>query len=328
MINTKRIDKNTVLICNRINSRDNMNIYSSDLEFSSNTMYNAITTSLQNIGTKTYYYDSPATFAENIKQHKNDIVISTIWSGVDSRNRRILIPALCESYNIKYVGADAYVQALAADKILSKSYCSRYGMLSPKGVNINNLKMLPLMRGLSYPIVLKPNFEGGSIGISDNNIVDDYEDALKLANILLKKYPCLIAEEYIAGYEVSACIVGKEGNIDLFEIVKISLDDNDYFSHDILGFESKKGGKYIQKRSIITSEVSSNIKEQIKEIFLSLGKVDFMRIDGRITKQGDFYLIELTPDCSIHPQCNMYASFQHNGYSYQEMINALLNLAI
>ena len=50
-----------------------------------------------------------------------------------------------------------------------------------------------------------------------------------------------------------------------------------------------------------------------------------MRIDGRLY-QNQFYLIEFTPDCSLHPDCFMYEAFKYNKYSYDEMIAALVNL--
>ena len=52
-----------------------------------------------------------------------------------------------------------------------------------------------------------------------------------------------------------------------------------------------------------------------------------MRIDGRL-KNGIFSLLELTPDCSLHPDCFMYKAFSHNNYSYSDMIASLLNQSL
>ncbi len=324
---TTKIQCKTVLIANRIANRENLNIFQRNLEYSSDTMFTSLMSALKEVSEGVTYYSSLSEFIDNIGVHKDDIIISTVWSGVDNRNRRVFLPAICESYGLLYVGADAYVQAVSSDKILSKSYCKQYGIPSARGITLTRNKEYHLLNALSYPVVVKPNFEGGSIGISDDNVVDNISDAIRLAELLLKEYNTLIVEEYLEGQEVSACIVGSNGKINMFEIVKISLDNVDYFTHRILGYQSKKGKMAHQEREIITNEVPTSVQEQLKNAFLGLGKTDFMRIDGRL-KDGVFSLIELTPDCSLHPDCFMYKAFSHNGYSYPEMIAALLNQAL
>jgi len=314
-----------VVIYDKVKNRSGINIYSNNLEFSSPILANAIKNAVEALSNSVTYYSSPTDFIDNIALHKNDIVLSTVWSGVDSRNRKVLIPAICESYNIKYVGADAFVQSLCADKSLTKKYCVTFGMDVPdeiqlyKGMDYDSL--LPLIK---YPAVIKPNYEGSSIGISDNNIVYDISQSIKLIDLLMVKYETLIIEEYIEGMEISACIVGTKNDIKLFEVSKLILDGKDYFTNQLWGLESKKGGRVKQEREIITHEINKEMKEMFLTIFKSLGKVDFMRIDGRICN-NKFKLIELTPDCSLHPECFMYLSFDHNGYSYTDMMNILIH---
>lgn len=327
MLDISKVNCGTVLIANRIHSRDDMNRFQRNLEFSSDTMFYSLKNALENVSLRVTCYTSIIDFIDNIHLHKNDIILTTIWSGMDSRNRRIYLPAICESYGLTYVGADAYVQALSADKVLSKTYCAQYGIPSAKSVTITKLKEYGLLSAISYPAVVKPNFEGGSIGISDKNIVDTADEACKLSDILLTEYETLIVEEYLEGQEVAACIVGSGDNIDLFEIVEISLDEENYFSHRILGYESKKGKHAHQERKVITEQIDLHIQEKLKKVFLGLGKVDFMRIDGRL-KNGVFSLLELTPDCSLHPDCFMYKAFSHQKYSYTDMIACLLNQAL
>ena len=312
-----------VIISDRVENRDGIDIFSNNLEFSSPTVFNALKNAAENLFSKVYYYDSPKDFMDNIGKHKNDYVLATVWSGSDTRNRKIYIPSICEAYGIKYVGADSFAQALCADKSICKKYCLQYGINSPKDIVFHKNSKIELLNALQYPVVVKPNFEGASIGISDNNLAYCKQDAEKIMNTLFKKYEELIVEEYIEGTEISACIVGNNEDIKLFEIVKLLLDGNDYFTNQIWGYESKKGGKVHVSREIITNTLNDDIKYAFINLFNSLGKVDFMRIDGRLYN-NKFYLIELTPDCSLHPDCFMYFSFQSNGYTYDEMIHLLI----
>lgn len=320
------IDKSTrgiVLICDRVISRESVDIYTDDLEFTSNVYFNAIFNALKNSGKHYTVYDSPKDFIDNIASHKNDVVLSAIWSGTKSRNRKSLLPAICESYEIDYVGADAYVQTICQDKNLSKIFCSKYDIEIPKGYTFTNCKNIQKINNLNFPVIVKPNCEGSSIGISDQNIADNYEQAVKLVKTLLEKYSPILVEEYIDGKEISICCVGKNQTI-LCEAISLVIDNNEYFNHQIWGYETKKCGKSQVKRRNVTSEVSDTILKEASHIFHDLGKVDYMRIDGRIY-DDKFYLIELTPDCSLHPECFMAESFYTNGYSYDQMIWKLLS---
>lgn len=316
--------KNIVLIVDRISSRKNIDIYTDTLEFTSNVYFEALEKALKYTNRKYYIYNSPDEFIDNISKHKNDIVFSAIWSGTLSRNRKSLIPAICESYNIDYIGADVYVQTICQDKYLTKLFCKDYNIEIPKGYVFDDLINFIKITNLTFPLIIKPNCEGSSIGISDKNIVDNYNDAYKLAKKLLKKFKTILIEEYVDGDEVSVCIVGKD-SIEFCEVIALTINGNSYFSHQIWGFESKKLGRYDVGRKCVTYDISKQIIEECKKIFLDLGKVDYMRIDGRI-KNNKFYLIELTPDCSLHPECFMANTFYANNMTYNEMIETFISL--
>lgn len=316
--------RNIVLVVDRVNSRDNVDIYTDTLEFTSNVYFDALENALKHAKRKYYVYNSPQEFIDNIEKHKNDIVFSAIWSGTISRNRKSLLPAICESYKIDYIGADVYTQTICQDKYLSKIFCKNYGIEIPKGYIFDDISNLEIIKGLNFPLIIKPNCEGSSIGISDNNIVDNYNDAYKLAKKLLKKFKPIIVEEYVDGDEVSVCLVGKN-SVDICEAIALTINGNTYFSHQIWGFESKKCGRYEVGRKCVTSQVSTRIIDACKKIFLDLKKVDYMRIDGRI-KDNKFYLIELTPDCSLHPECFMANTFYSNNLSYNDMIEKFISL--
>lgn len=318
---------NVVLICDLVENRDGVTIKTNNLEFTSPRYFNAIMDSLRNIFNHVIHYEDPQDFIENIEKHKHDIVISAIWSGTDSRNRKSLIPSICESYGIKYVGADTFVQSLCQDKALTKLYCEQFDIGIPRGVLITQEADFVLLKTLNYPVIIKPNSEGSSIGISDDSIADSVDEAIAKAKEILDYFPQLLVEEYIDGIEVAICCVGTPNTINLCEVVALEIDGEMFLEHKIWGYESKKCGAADVSRRVITSEVNENIINQAKRIFSSLGKVDYMRIDGRILNDR-FYLIELTPDCSLHPDCFMYKAFLHHGLTYTDMMKTIISTQV
>lgn len=314
-----------VLICDQVSSRKDVNIFTTNLEFTSDVYFNALYSATLELTKNVTIYSSPAEFEKNIQKHINDIVFTAIWSGELSRNRKAILPAICETNNLLYVGADAYVQSISQDKDLSKIHAQQFGMKSANGVKVTCEQDLLLLQGLKYPVVVKPNFEGSSIGISDNNLKYTYAEAVELTKTLLPKYGCILVEEFIGGIEVAICIAGSSQNIELCEVVALQIDGKMTSNH-IWGYESKKCSKALVERKIITDSVPQQILDTARRIFLSLGKVDYMRIDGKILND-EFYLIEYTPDCSLHPDCFMYKSFLYNHKSYAEMLLDFINYA-
>lgn len=320
------LKKNVVLIADRISTHKNADIYSKDLEVVDDIYFKSMYNAIKKIAPSVKHYDSPNKFINNIRLHTNDVVLS-VWSGLDSRNRRALVPAICESKNIAYVGADAYLQAICQDKDTSKVYARKYGISSPRGTLIYCMEDLTKLQDYHFPIVIKPNFEGGSIGIFNRNLIDYYDDALYFGKELLQSYCPLIAEEYIEGEEISYCIVGIQGKIDLFEAIRQYIDGKTYIKHALMGAENKKLNNYEQLWDCVTTHIPDDYKKYLINFYNHLGKTELIRIDGRLNESG-FYLLELSTDVGLSPASTMTQAFEAAGYDYHEMFEILLSNAI
>ena len=177
---------------------------------------------------------------------------------------------------------------------------------------------------LSLPIVVKPNFGGGSTGISKSNVCFDYNYAVALSLELYNyhKMP-ILAEEYIPGREVELILVGNKNEIVFSEEVQLLMGDNEYYEKEIWGFETKK----IDDSSIdfkMSNYISQKDILKIHNLFKSFEKIEFMRVDGRIYNET-FYLIELSPDCYLGNDCAFYFAFQNKGFAFSQMFEYLIS---
>lgn len=320
------IDKPLVFIADRVSDHKNATLRSRDLEKLDNHYFNSIMEALGAISSSVIHYSSPVEFIEHIAKHKDCIVLS-LWSGEDSRNRRALVPSICEAYGIPYIGGDPYVQTVCADKHLAKVFCRQHGVDIAKDVVISRPSDFPILETLRYPAVVKPNFEGGSIGIMNKNLVDSYEEAKVVCGELLPIFQQLLVEEYVPGEEISVCIAGAGNQIDVFEVIRIVVGGQSYFEHTLYDAEVKKAGASSIKREIITERIPGQLRDKLLALYKSMGKVDVMRIDGRSNSHG-FTVIELTPDCNLSATSSMRLAFQHAGYTYTEMLQRLCENAL
>jgi D-alanine-D-alanine ligase len=276
------------------------------------------------------HYTNIETFSRNIESHKNDIVFP-MYYGINLPESKSLIPALCEGHGIKYVGADMYAQTLCNDKTLAKAYAREFGILSAHGVLLTEFKdhelLIQKLRILTPPLIVKPNFGGGSTGISNDNVVHTHEEALKYAVMLhnIHKIPMLV-EEILSGYEVSYIIVGNKKRVILQDELQLVINGIDYFSEQIWALDCKR----INSDDAIfikSNLLSQEDKNKMLWLFNSFEKVEFMRIDGRVNN-GVFYLIELSPDCFLGEGCWVQTTFDIAGYSYPDMFKVLIENAL
>ncbi len=296
-----------------------------DLEGNSADQTMRLRNSLEKVG-QVVCYESIVEFTKHLHEHIHDIIFP-MYYGPAGYNSKGIVPLLCETYGINYVGADAYAQLLCNDKTLSKQYASNFGVRSPRGYilrpNVARDTAFSAIKSICLPIVVKPNVGGGSTGISVNSIVHNYNDAIELAQFLLNSLhvPILI-EEYIEGYEVELITVGSQKQIVFCEEVQLLMGNKTYFDRDLWSFETKS----IDDSSIdfaISHYISSEERNSLLNLFKSFDKLEMIRFDGRI-RDGHFYLLELSPDCYLGDDCAFYYAFQNKGFSHDEMFRFLI----
>jgi D-alanine-D-alanine ligase len=318
-----------VLIADRLyQSCEEIDINSSCLEMISDEYFTEIEAGLKSISCNLVHYNTPKELIDNISKHTNSIVF-TIYGGKDSRNRMALIPAICESYGVKFVGADTYARVVCQDKYLSKVLAKKNNIKTPRGVLIDKISRLSVIEELEVPVVVKPNLEGSSIGVVDSSLIYNHKDAIKYAEKMFIDYkqPILV-EEFINGREICICILGTTKQIGLLEAMEVQYVSNKEFFYNKLytAFDKHKSDEPIVHTSC-TDLLTDKEINAIKDLYFSLGKMDFMRIDGRLNDNG-FCLIELTPDAYIGEHSSIADAGKLHGMSYSEVLTIIINNAL
>ena len=298
------------------------------LEWNSVKGANSIISAVKSINGSALYYNSVDAFLGNIEQHKSDLIFPLLY-GINSPTSKSIIPAICEGYGIQYIGADTYAHALCNDKKMSSLYAKDFGIKSSNSVLLRflNIEEKGILNKLQLPLIVKPNYGGGSTGIAITNVTHTHHAAYELAEHLhrVHKMPILV-EEIIEGYEVEFIIVGNQKRILFTSEVKLLMDQQDYFIDKIWSYETKKINDS-NVDFIASNHLSTETKQHMIDLFQSFSKIEFMRIDGRLCKDS-FYLIELSPDCYLGDDCAVASAFNARGYSYEDMIKIIVNNAL
>ena len=205
-----------------------------------------------------------------------------------------------EIHEIPYSGSDAYSILLCRDKKRTNCIISAEGIKVPRGILVNhdNKCLLTEISSDMYPCFIKPNYEGGSTGVTSNLILNE-EEMIDAVKSLLPDFPeGLLIEEFIDGTEVTVIVVlnGKERQffpLGLAEVSGNQLPSDFYRSQEEKIDAFTNGGRtWYPLEQLSTHKIHQNAIEISEQVCNSLNIRDIARIDFRL-RGSDLYVIEV-----------------------------------
>lgn len=226
------------------------------------------------------------------------------------------VQAILENLKIPYSGSGVLSSALCMDKNLTKKLFKVENILTPKWflVKDNDFKFKSV-ESLGFPLVVKPNSGGSSIGTF---IVKDEKELRKAVAEALSYDKEVLIEEYLEGEEITCCIL----NGKLLPIIGI-LPKGEFFN-----FSSKydAGGA----EEIIVS-FPKDVTEKITKIVETCWDVfklkSYARID-MIIKRGKIYVLEINTLPGMTANSLFPKSAKGCGISFAELLNKIIEYSL
>ena len=273
-----------------------------EAEYDAPETIEAIRDALESYGHQVLPFEATAELPRQLMQQPVDLVFN-IAEGVAGRNREAAVPALCELMGIPYTGSDAATLSIALDKALSKRVLMQHGILTAE-FQVMETGRERLSSKLKFPLIVKPNQEGSSKGVSASASVVDDEEALRaVERALLDRYrqPALI-EVYIPGREFTVGVLGdrRPRVLPPMEILfKDKSNERPVYDFQIKQ-EWEKHVSYQCPAALTPAELKA-IERVCRETFAALDCRDVARVDLRLTPKGEFYVIEVNPLPGLTP---------------------------
>lgn len=175
----------------------------------------AVANALRTVGHDVVELDAQRDIAEVLAAQKPDVVFIALHGrfGEDG-----CIQGVCEILGLPYTGSGVLASALAMDKVASKRVFAQLGLPVPPGLD----DVVPALRGrslasmgLAAPVVVKPRYEGSSVGVSIVHAEAELSAALDRAEAC---GPHVLVERFVKGREM--CVGILEGRaMGVIEIV-------------------------------------------------------------------------------------------------------------
>src|SRR4051812_26917231 len=272
-----------------------------EAEYDAPETIDAIREALESYG-QVVLLEADAELPRQLMETPVDLVFN-IAEGVAGRNREAAVPALCELVGIPYTGSDAATLSIALDKALSKRVLLQHGILTAE-FQLMETGRERLSPKLKFPLIVKPNQEGSSKGVSAQaSVVDDEEGLRAVVRELLERYrqPALI-EDYISGREFTVGLLGDKRPRVLPPMEILFKDKNN--ARPVYDFQIKQEWEkhvYYECPAKLTPAEMKGIERVARETFTALGCRDVARVDLRLNARGEFYVIEVNPLPGLTP---------------------------
>lgn len=285
----------------------------------------AVKSALEGAGLNVQLMEANEQMPSLLAQHTVDIVFN-IAEGIQGRGREAQVPAILNYFRIPFTGSDETTLCIALDKGLTKRVLASYGIKTPGYFVVSSVD--EKIGNINFPVIVKPNAEGSSKGISDVAIAADADElsALLKENFRLYKQDMLI-EEYIHGREFTVGVLGNGDDMRVFppmEIVYLKRDNK----YNIYSFNVKKDYKRLIRYECpasISPGIEAEMVDMTKKIYDILQCKDFSRMDFRLSEDGKPYFIEINPLPGLAPGYSdfpMIAEF--NGMGYDSLVREVL----
>lgn len=307
-----------------------------DLEAEYDTIdtVNSIRTVFEKHNFHTVLFEADASLPQKLCETHIDIAFN-IAEGFNGRGREAQIPALLNMFGIPFTGSDETTLCISLDKALTKRLLSAYHINTPKYMLIpkNFIRSQIKINKLNYPVIIKPNAQGSSKGISDISIVESPEELYRLVSKNIAIYnEDMLAEEYIEGREFTVGIIGNDEDIRVFSPMEVIFTQKTQGDFQVYSYNVKQDYKRFIRYKC-PADIDKKLEEKLmkisRKIYGVLGCLDFARCDFRIGKDNQIYFIEINPLPGLAPGYSDYPMLaDFCGVDYETLILNILYAAL
>ena len=300
-----------------------------EAEFDDPGTIEAIKGALASAGCKVELFEAEESFPAKIAAQRPDIVFN-IAEGRRGRGREAQVPAILDFLGVPYTGSDETTMCIAMDKALVKRILASYHIRTPAYRLVKEASSSISVKGLTWPLIIKPNAEGSGKGISGASVVSDLNGLHRAVAEKIGTYQQdMLVEEYIPGREFTVGLLGYGDNTRVFTPMEILFRDKE---HSIYSYEVKRDFKQYVDYACppdIGGRIRAEMENTALKIYRILGCRDFARIDFRLSPEGRLYFIELNPIPGLAPGYSDYPMLaEFCGMDYAALIRNILHSAL
>ena len=263
--------------------------------------------------------------ADIMAMEKVDVIFN-LSAGIMNKKTQANIFGMLEMLEIPFVGSGLSTHIFGLHKEVTKI------LLRDAGIRTANSQLFvtgdeEIKDDLKFPVMVKPEHEGSSVGVTETSKVHNKEDLRAVVKEKMETYKqVILVEEFLPGREFTVGVLGNDV-LEVFPIKEYIF--NDSLEFDFQTVEYKANSTVPNKiPADLTDELRTEIEEMARAAFKALRAQNFARVDFRLDTEGKPNVTELN---TLPGMQKGYSDFpvtaEHAGYSYEELVEKLVQLA-
>jgi D-alanine-D-alanine ligase len=236
------------------------------------------------------------------------------------------IQSLLEMRGVNYTGSRVTSSAMAMDKDISKIIFKNFDIATPNwfmveagAYSLNHVDE-KINAYLEYPVVIKPNDEGSTVGLSI--VQPDVEDIhlKKGLDFAFEYSDRVMVEQYIGGRELTVAILGSEA----LPVVEIKPKDGFYdYEHK---YTSGKTEYFCP--ADLSEEFSNELRIKALLAHRSLGCRAYSRVDFRLNSKNEYYCLEVNTLPGMTELSLVQKAAKAVDITFPDLLNKIIELSL
>lgn len=231
-----------------------------------------------------------------------------------------IIQTLLDLRGIKYTGSGMRASAFAMDKDISKTVFQADGILTPEWIALNRqdeYNIREFLRIFGKPLVVKPNDEGSTVGLTIASDEKELEKGISRAFSYSEK---VLVEKYVKGREITVAIVDGKS----YPVIEIIPKDGFYdYEH-----------KYTKGRTeyVCPAEIKPAVSDKAREIAMNAFKASgcevYARVDFLLTPEDELYCLEVNTLPGMTELSLVPMAVKAEGMDFNNLIETIINASL
>lgn len=284
-----------------------------DSEYTIDSIYNTLS---KNYLVEKIEADKDFNWISKLKTCNPDLVFN-ICEGFHGPARESVYAAILEQLGLNYSGPDSTNMLVCHNKFLAKKLL-KDDVLVPFGYVIKNKDEIKILSNIKFPVIVKLNSEGSSMGMTKDSVVYNFDSLNKEVTRFIDTYNRgVLVEQYIKGQDISMIYVEGLGALGPC----IVNCDSEFYDYEM---------KSDKDDTVDISTLDGNFDELkmiVENIAKKLDIKGYAKLDFRIS-DGKFYLIEVNAQVSFHPEGEFITCAKKDNYSFEQIINFIVKNAL
>ena len=269
------------------------------------------------------------------EEWKPDIVFNLLeeFHGISNFDAHVV--AYLELLKLAYTGCNPRGLALARSKAITKKIAAYHRVrvpaffVVPRGQKPRRPKRLP------FPLFVKSASEESSLGISQASIVDSDEKLAERVRFVHESIETdALVEEYIEGRELYVGVIGNE-RLRVLPTWEMDFGKLVESGEPIATARVKHSPEYQKKHRIdirraedLDPAIERLLQRVTRRVYRMLDLDGYARVDYRLGKNGEIYLLEANPNPEIAEKEEFASAATASGMKYRQLLARVVSLGL